>query len=146
MAIDSTREVRRAGLLILKASSLVTGLVPTARIFSQSAPITPDWPFILWGSPSGTPLTATCLDGQEITVAIHAFAQDRKQGSAVVETAEDFASRIGAAIAKSLDRRKADIVGGRMTIAWRGSQLLRDPEEASAFHSVQNFRIRCMTN
>jgi len=77
-------------------------------------------------------------------VAVHAFAKSRTDNGATVETAEDFASRIGALIAKTLDRRKADAPGGRLTFAWRGSQLLIDGDDA--FHSVQNFRIRAITN
>lgn len=144
MAIDSTMAARKAGLTMLKAAAPLVALVPKAQIHPQSPPKTPLWPFILWGSASSIPVVGTCLDGQEITVAVHAFAKARTDNNTVVETAEDFASRIGALIAKTLDRRKADVPGGRLTFAWRGSQLLLDGDDA--FHSVQNFRIRAMTN
>lgn len=144
MAIDSTLAARKAGLTLLKASSPLVALVPKAQIHPQSPPKTPLWPFILWGSASSIPIVGTCLDGQEITVAVHAFAKARTEEDTPVETAEDFASRIGALIAKTLDRRKADVPGGRLTFAWRGSQLLLDGNDA--FHSVQNFRIRAITN
>lgn len=144
MAIDSTMAARKAGLTMLKATAPLVALVPKAQIHPQSPPKTPLWPFIRWGSASSIPVVGTCLDGQEITVAVHAFAKARTDGTSVVETAEDFASRIGALIAKTLDRRKADVTGGRLTFAWRGSQLLLDGDDA--FHSVQNFRIRAITN
>lgn len=146
MAIDSIREVRRAMLTILKQDAAVTALVPASQLYPQTAPANHAWPFGAIGSPSGIPIVGTCLDGQEITVAVHGFAKPREASGAILESAEDHASRIGAAFAKALDRRKAVIPGGRMTIAWRGSQLLRDGDEAGAFHCVVNFRIRCHTN
>lgn len=145
MAIDSTREARRAVLTIMKADVALGALVAKVSIYPQRTDPTPVWPFIRCGAPSVVPVRAACVDGGNLTMAVHGFAKPRIQGQSVVETAEDHASRIGAAVARALDRQKVTIPGGTLTISWQGSQLLQDPEEADAFHTVQNFRIRCIT-
>jgi hypothetical protein len=145
MAIDSTREARRAVLTIMKADATLIAIVAKDSIYPQRTDPTPAWPFIRCGSPSVVPVRASCVDGGNLTMAVHAFAKPRMEGQSVTETAEDHTSRIGAAIARALDGQKVNIAGGTLTIAWQGSQLLQDPEEADAFHTVQNFRIRCIT-
>lgn len=146
MAIDSTQAVRKAILTILKADSGVTAIVPKARIYSQRAITSPTWPFVLYGSPSALPRRASCVDGAILTVAVHGFADPRRNASgSILETAEDHASRLGAAIATALDGQKADVATGRIAIDWQGSQLLMDGDEADAFHTVQNFRVRALT-
>lgn len=145
MAIDSTLAVRKAGLTRLKNDAAVTAIVPKARWYPQVTPANPEWPFGKSGAPSATPRRAACLDGAEITLAFHGFAKDRVSASRVVETAEDHAARLGAAMAKSLDGHYADIPGGRARFQWTSSQLLMDGAEAGAFHVVVNFRVRCTT-
>lgn len=145
MAIDSTLAVRRALMTAMKADTALTALVPAARIYPQVPDKTPTWPFVRYGSPTSVPLRASCLDGAEHTIAIHAFAKQRKQGQSAVETAEDHAARIGAAIARALDARTLTVDGGKLKVNWRGSQLLIDGDERDAFHAVVNFRVRAMT-
>lgn len=145
MAIDSTREVRRAILTLLKNDATLTALVPKTRIYSQGGATNPNWPFVIYGAPSIVPVRANCVDGGELIVAVHGFAKERVSGGRTVETPEDHASRIGSAIASALDRRSPGIAGGVAKILWTGAQLLIDGGDASAFHTVQNFRIRCLT-
>lgn len=145
MAIDSTREARRAALARLKDVEAVTDMVGD-RSYGQAAPTGVLWPFIIWGAPTLVPVKASCIDGSEITVAIHGFAKVRKEGTAVIETAEDHASRLGAEIARALDGYRAEIENGTAAFRWTGGRLLIDGGEADAFHTVQNFRIRCITN
>lgn len=145
MAIDSTREIRRVARERLLASEGVT-LIVGDRVFGQAPPKEPPFPFTLWGAMTLTPLRASCLDGAEGVVAVHGFAKKREEAGQEVEFAEDHASRLGAAIAASLDGYIADIPGGTAAFRWTGSQLLVDGADPSAFHTVQNFRIRCMTS
>lgn len=150
MAVDSTREVRRAVLTLLKTDATVTALVDSASIYGQQTPVAPNgerrvaWPFILVGSLFGAPIRAACVDGLELEGAVHGYAKDRKSGVRTVETAEDHASRIGAAIAGALDRRKVPIAGGTLAIRWTGPRLIAD--DADGFHTVQGFRFRCLTS
>jgi hypothetical protein len=145
MANDSTLLARQVVLQILEADTDLLALVAKGSIYPQRTDANPAWPFIRCGSPSVLPVRAACVDGGNLTMAVHGFAKPRMEGESIVETAEDHASLIGAAIARALDRQKVPIAGGTLTISWQGSQLLQDPEEADAFHTVQNFRIRCIT-
>lgn len=146
--MDALLPSRRAILTTMKADAALTVLVPATRIYPQASPDpTPTWPFIIYGSPSGLPIRAACVNGTQITVAIHSFAKVRMQGAAVVETAEDHASRIGAAVIAALDgKRPALPGGGYLSILSTGSQLLIDGGEADAFHHVANFRCRAITS
>lgn len=145
MATDSTLAVRRAILTTLKADVGVTALVAASSIHPQSPREAPAWPFIKYGSPSGTPITASCVDGSEITVALHGFAKPRSLAGQIVETAEDHAARIGAAIARALDKRCLALGFGTARVRWRSSQLLQDGAEADAYHHISNFRVRVIS-
>ncbi|MBB4616908.1 DUF3168 domain-containing protein [Sphingomonas abaci] len=145
MAIDSTLNIRRAARARLLASEAVT-LIVGNRVYGQTPPKDPPFPFTLWGAITLTPLRASCLDGSEGVVAVHGFAKKREEDGREVEWAEDHASRLGAAIAAALDGYLADIPGGTAAFRWTGSQLLVDGGDSDAFHTVQNFRIRCMTS
>ncbi len=145
--MDVLLPIRRAMLETAKANADLTTLLPAARIFSQAASQpTPAWPFVIYGSPTGVPIRAACVDGLEVTVAMHSFAKARQEGGAVVETAEDHASRIGAAVVAALNgRRPALPSGGYIRILHTGSQLLIDGAEVDAFHHVATFRVRGIT-
>lgn len=140
MASDRSLDIRRAIMVAMKAASSVTSLVPAARIKGQTVDANPIFPFIRMGSPSVIPRRASCVDGGDTILAVHAFAT----GSGSI-TAEDQAHRIGAAIAAALDGQRLPLDGGgTAAVRWTGSQLLQDPEEASAFHAVTNFRVRTL--
>jgi len=145
MAIDSTLAVRRAILAILKADAGVVALVPKANIHPMRAVANPVWPFIRYDMTGGVPIRASCIDGHDLTVRLHGFAGPRVSGKQVVETAEDVAMRIGAAIARAVDCRRADIENGNVCLTWTGGRLAPDPAEADIFHTIQNFRARCIT-
>lgn len=135
-ARDAMLPVRRAVLATLKSDSDLTALVPAARIYPQSPPAQPTWPFIRYGAPSNVPRRGACLDGCDVSVAVHGFSKGID--------AEDNAARIGAAIARALEGKKVDLAPGRGSIIWRGSQLLQDGDEAGAYHVVVNFLIRAL--
>lgn len=145
MAIDSTIAIRRGLLIIARNNSALTAIVPRSDIYPQTVPADHGWPFIRSGAPSSVPIRASCVDGGEWTVAMHGFAKDRKLGSQSVETAEDYAGRIGSALAAALDGQAITLTNGRAAIRWTGSQLLMDPEESGCFHTVQQFVVRAIT-
>jgi hypothetical protein len=146
MAIDSTIAVRKAALRYLATVSAVTKIVPASRHYAMST-ADPKWPFVLWGAPSDTPLRASCIDGGEIIVAVHGFTKARlNSAGAILETAEDHAGRLKAALAEALDGVRLDIPRGYAKVRVTGGQLLIDGAEADAFHAVVNLRIQCITN
>jgi hypothetical protein len=151
--MDDLLAARHAILTAAKADVALTALVPAARIYTQASPVSsPVWPFIIYGSPSGLPIRAACVNGTEVTVALHSFAHPRRQNpgdpkSAVLEPAEDYAARIGAAVVAALDGKRPTLPsGGYLAIRFTGSQLLIDGGEKDAFHHVANFRCRAITS
>lgn len=146
--MDALLPVRRAILATAKQDAALIALVPADRIFSQAAAApSPVWPFVLYGSPVGVPIRQSCVDGLEVTVALHSFAKRREQAGSVVETAEDYAQRIGAAVVKALDGKRPTLsAGGYARIVYTGSQLLIDGGEEDAFHHIANFRVRAITS
>lgn len=145
MAIDSTIAIRRGVLALMKADAPLTAIVPAARVYPQTTPADAVFPFIRMGAPLALPLRASCLDGSDSTFAVHGFTKDRMSGTKRVETAEDYAGRLGSAIADSLDGRVITLTNGTARIQWTGSQLLMDPAEPGCFHTLQNFRVRAYT-
>jgi nucleotide-binding universal stress UspA family protein len=146
MSIDLTLPVRRAILRALKSDAGVTALVAASSIHPQTPLKTPVWPFIKYGAPSGLPFGAACVSGNEIIGAVHSFAKQRKNGNQVLETAEDHASRIGAAVVACLGRTRLALEGGQSArIRVTDWQLLQDGSEADAYHHVTAFGVRVLS-
>lgn len=140
------QQVARRAILTTLKNSPVAVLVPKEQIHGQ-APAIPVGPqFIKLGQPQTLPIKATCLDGAVVTVPLSAFAKARMQGSATVETAEDHASRIGAAIERALDDRGLDLAvdGQPVRVVFRITDMLlrQDLDEASIFQYACTVRCR----
>lgn len=147
MATGLQRLVRRAVLARLKADAGLTALVPAASIYPQAVPNEPVWPFVKLG-PTGTlRLRASCVNGGLVTVDVHAFARARVSGGAVAETAEDHASRIGAAIEAALADNRITLEGDAPApiarIELSDIRLLQD-QEPDAFHWFAQLNARVL--
>lgn len=129
------------------ANAALTAMVDPNSIYPQSPRGLPAWPFTRMGSPSGTPISGACVDGDEILVAVHSYAKPRYDvDGAIIETAEDHADRIGRAVMRALDRRALTLDGGGTAKVRRtGFQLLPDGAEPDAYHHVANFRVRVIS-
>lgn len=136
--------VRKALLSTLKADAPLIAIVPAASIFSQRVPDKPAWPFIKLGPPSTTPLRATGVRGGVVTVGVHAFARPRLSGETEVETAEDYAGRIGSAIEAALQNTRIDGVTVKIGVKLSDIRLLVDGAEADAFHWLCNANCRVL--
>jgi len=136
MSRDSTLPVRKAILRALKVDAAVKALVPASRIYPPQTPATPTWPFIRFGIATALPLRASGMDGSTIIVAVHAFAKG---------PGEDSAALIAAAIGKALDGATLNLPDASYPatahVTTTGSQLLRDTEEAGAWHGVVNIEV-----
>lgn len=128
------REARRAALSILKGNAGLTAIVPATRLYSQRVPASPVWPFVKMGPTQSLPVRASCTRGAVVAFTVHAFAKPRMSGASEVETAEDYASRIGAAIESALDESRATFTGGTIRFRLSEMQLLQDAAEADAYH------------
>ena len=137
---------RRIVLARLKADSGVTSLVPAASIYSQHVPHEPAWPFIKLGPTQTLPRTAACLWGGDVSMLVSAFAKARRVDGAIVETAEDHAGRIGAAIEAALAKYgTAAMFDGKPAqcrITLSDMRLMLDGAEIDAFHYSATARVR----
>ena len=135
--IGLQRHLRRTVLARMKGAA-VSNLVPATSLYSQTLPAKVPWPFVKLGRPQVRLLTATCLNGAQIGLPIDAFARERVEGGAVVETAEDYASRIGEWIETLFHLRGQDLViaGQPLRISYRLGDigLVPDQQDAEAFH------------
>lgn len=143
-ATSLQREARRAALSILKANAGLTAIVPAARIYSQRVPAVPVWPFIKQGPTQSLPVRASCTRGAVVAFTIHAFAKPRLSGTSEVETAEDYASRIGGAIETALDGTRTTFTGGTIRFRLTEMQLLQDAGEADSYHYFAVVSARVM--
>lgn len=147
MARDNSLPLRRAVLAWLKLDPGVTALVPAASIHPQAPRFVPTWPFIRFGVALGAPRRASCVDGSLVNFSAHAFAKDRVVGGETVETAEDHAHRIGAAMAK-LGGRSLDLDTdhpARAAIRWTGSRVIQDGDDPAGFHAIVDFEARILS-
>jgi len=143
MARDSSLQLRRAVLAALKGDSGVTALVPAASIHPQAPRTVPSWPFVRYGTATGVPRLASCVDGAEYEFRLHAFAKDRGEAGAIVETAEDHAHRIGAALSRSIGGKRLSLDGGsHAALRVERFQVIQDGPEAGAFHAVVDLSAR----
>lgn len=139
---DYIREVRRAVLARMKADTDLTALVPAASIHASTVPANPAWPFIRWDAPQSIPRGVACTQGADVSFMLHCFAKPRESGGAVVETAEDYASRITSAMKKALHRTRFSIEGGTVHLVVRSTRSMMDGDEADAWHGLVNVVAR----
>lgn len=124
MAVGLQKLVRRALMARLKADAGVTALVAAAQINPEGEPARP---FIKLRAPTTQPMRMACVVGGEVAWGIHAFAGARKQSGADVETAEDHAGSIGAAIETCLAPNRLTLEGGAIAkITLSDIRLLED--------------------
>lgn len=141
MAVGLQRLVRRALLTRLKADVGLIALVPAASIDPDGEP---SWPFVVLRSPVTQRLRAACVNGGAVAWDVHAFARARESGGAVVETAEDYAGRIGGAIEAALADNRIAIEGdGIARIEVSDMRLLTD-EEPGAYHYIAQVTARVL--
>lgn len=144
MATGLQRLVRRAVLARLKADTGLTALVPAGSIYPVAVPAEPGWPFVKLGALGTLRLRAACVNGGRVTVDVHAFARARESGGHIVETAEDHASRIGAAIEAALSDRHLTLEGGADAhVSLNDIRLLQD-DEPDAFHWFAQLTARVL--
>lgn len=144
MATGLQRLVRRALLTRLKANNDLITLVPAASIHSQAVDGEPAWPFIKLGAPTTSRLRATGVNGGVVAGAVHAFARDREDAGAAVETAEDHASRIGTVIEAALADNRILLENNATAKIWLSDQQLLQDEEPGAFHWFAQVNARVL--
>jgi hypothetical protein len=136
---DHSLILRKGIVAHLKADAGLTALVPASSIYGEQPPAKPAWPFIRYGLPLTTPERFDCYMGGEHAVTIHSFAKG--PGSDAILT-------IRAAIIAALDDAEIELPldtgeDAKVTlIAHTLSNLIRDTDEAGAYHDIHSFTVR----
>lgn len=146
MAKNSTKFIKRGAIATLKGNAPLIALVPAARIYPMQRPPEPVWPWVGWGATIGVPFVASCLDGSDITVAIHSFAETTGSGAQTIP-GEDAAADLNAAVEAALDGATIDLTEfgcpypatAHFTSA--GNQVVQDGAGPDKFHGFVSFRI-----
>lgn len=139
MATDYTVQLRRAILPLLKANTVIASACG-GRVYSESPPALPAWPFIRYGATISTPVEWSCADGSDMSVTIHVF--DKTPGT-------DQCGRIVRAVVRALDERtiqlEADADTGLSATAVgcfvTQTQIIRDGDEADAHHGIVSLNV-----
>ena len=139
MATDYTVQLRRAILPILKANTVIASLC-AGRVYSESPPALPSWPFIRYGATINTPTEWSCADGSNMSVTIHVF--DKTPGI-------DQCARMVRAVIRALDERtiqlEADQDTGETATAVEcyvtQSQISRDGDDVNAHHGIVSVSV-----
>lgn len=146
MAKNSALFVKRAAIATLKTAAGVIALVPAARVYPMQRPPTPVWPWIGYGAVIGAPFVASCLDGSDLTVAMHGFAETTGTGAGTVP-GEDAAHNINAAVEAALDGATIDLTAhgcpypATAHFTSTGNQIVQDVAGPDKFHGFVTFRI-----
>lgn len=130
MANDSGLYIRRALVTALRGATAAG-----ARVYGPGVPANPVWPFVVVGNSDTAPLRAQCLDGVTFDVIVHTFAK----GSDEAGCAE-----LNRAVGTLLDGRgqplTAPFPARIRRLTWLRSQIIRDTDEASAWHGLVTFQ------
>lgn len=134
----TTKDIRGAVIFYLKSVSAVTDIVPATRIYPQQVPANPEWPYSHIGALIDQPDQADCLDGMVYRTAIHTYARTvagQLSGENMADDAKD-------AIGSALDGYHTSVNGWDMDVVkLPGGTTIRDPSEASSFHSICQIEI-----
>lgn len=145
MAGDLIRDVRRAALDHLQSDALATSLVPSTSMFPSTTPATPPWPFSRMDAFSSTAIDLSCVAGATVTFLLHGFAKPKMQGKAMLDTAEDQASRIATAFKLAIHNRRVPIEGGASArLRVLSTRILRDGDEEDAYHAILSVEARVL--
>lgn len=138
-------EARRAILPALKANAPLIALLPPTSVYPGKQPADAPWPFVRWGGPTSLPIDAACVAGATITFFMHSFAKPRYLDGAMIETAEDFCSRIDSAVVSAIRGGRILVEGGLSAkITWRGTNSMEDGGEPDAWHAASTFDARIL--
>lgn len=130
MANDSALYIRRALVLALNAAGLASG-----RVYGPHPPANPTWPFIMVGNSETEPLRASCLDGATFNVTVHTFAKGADESGCA--NLNRLVAQVLDGVGRALD---APFPARIRRMVWQRSQIIRDTDEATAWHGLVQFQ------
>lgn len=127
MPRDLSLPLREAIVTTQKADTALTALVPADDIHGMRPPANPTWPFTRYGTPDVLPAGK----GSRTTVTLHGFSKAEFEN----EVAQIMAAMVDLFDGKGLVLED----NTKVQMKWRGTQILPDPAEASAWHGLARF-------
>ena len=143
MPVDNSDFLRRAVVATWKGFAPLLAFVPAARIFPPQRPPQPAWPFVAYGVPIVGPFSASCMDGNTVSFAGHAYAETTGEGAETVmgePRARDIAAAMAAPLDAPLDLQAFGCpVPAVAHVTWTGTQVIQDSSEADRWHGIASF-------
>lgn len=138
MARDLTISVREAVVEAMSSATVLTDdLGVEDRVYGESPPDRPAWPFIRMDLPVVAPDFDGCGDASLYSFRIHAFAKGEDSRAAAT---------LQSAIVEVLDGLNGNIVVNPEAVLkdtlWTGSRVFRDTEEVNGWHGTADFECR----
>lgn len=144
MPRDSSDFLRQAVVSTWKADAPLAALVGT-RVYPPQRPPAPEWPFAAYGVPTVSPFAASCLDGNSVTFAGHAYAETTGAGAQTVQgepRAREIAAAMVAALPEQIDLQPFGCPYPAIAhVTWTGTQVIQDGSEADRFHAIVGFDV-----
>lgn len=101
------------------------------------------WPFIVLEGTQAIPAGRGCTARSEVTFQLHSFAKPvYNDDGAMTETAHDHAGRLNSAVVEAIHAHAFEVDGRRYRFAVSSSRLMRDGDEAGAWHGIANVVAR----
>lgn len=127
MPIDHSDELRREIITHLKSGTRVRGIVG-ARVHDEPQ-ANAVWPFVRYGFPITGGFAATCLEGSTHRVTLHGFAKGGDKTAI---------SALARAIQLDMEEFEPPLL---IEFEWAGTSIIRDTDEADAYHAICQFDI-----
>lgn len=120
----------------LKADAALVAIVTVARIYPQTVPATPVFPFVKLGAPIATPQFIDGNDGTQYSAAVHCFT---KKATGVPDP-EVQAMQVNAEVVRIMEAMEGISIGDGLTLDVfpRQVQVMQD-EDADAYHGFVTF-------
>ena len=138
MAKDSSLAVRIAVVTALKADAALAEPLPSGRVLDGrvhvAVPETIVWPYVRYGPDDVLPYLATGIDGNDIAMMLHAFAE-----GATDDDAKELSARVAAALDGKVLDLTTDYPAKLADVRWTGTQVLRDIGRVDGWHGVVRF-------
>lgn len=121
------------------------------RVYPPQRPANPVWPFVAWGVGITGPFEASCMDGSEIDLVLHAYAATDGTGGATIAGEEQANEIAGLAVNALVDAGEIDLTDygcpypATAYFTWQQTQVIQDGAEADAFHALASLRVNIVS-
>jgi hypothetical protein len=138
--LDPTLAVSDVLIRALKGDGGLTAFTSSDRIYPETVPADPVWPFVRIDGLVATPLLLDGAEGGgggEVGGLIHCFA--RPNPPSILDARATAAAMVAhvVRIVAAMDAAELDdIAGARVDIHVRQARIAQDPGEAGAFHGI----------